>query len=674
MKIFKYNLAVMVILLMIISSCSRDENPAPENIGNETIATLYLGPVLNDIANNENSRQQINDVPSCSDEVPAFAQIMLTYGEADTPVDVIVEILEDENGLFTAYDEALEIPVPQGENSVSVTLNEFLVWSNDGGSPGEVIWAAPKSGSDFADFVDNPLPYSWDLGAGTKTYTDIEVLCFDERIVNEYGYVFFDILPEVLYDVCFFANYCTDAGRHYVANYSLDIYYGTSNNGAPLYTGEVPVTGVDGEYFADPLCLTIPSPQNDEGDDDPYLYYEATLIDWEDNYGTANGEMVSGTWSWNDILSLLNDDGETSEYFHAFINCEDDEGEPQDSDQDGVNDSVDNCPDTSNPDQEDTDGDGVGDECDNCVDVANPAQEDSNNNGIGNACEQTGGEDDDGDGVPNEIDECPDTDPGVLVDEVGCESIQVPGRDIVVLNDLNIIDNSAMTDPDNVQFVKNLINFTTTGSRNDGTTFMFDFGRSSSCGFCAGSWDTMRDLVESEGFSISDINSTSGSLTSIPNEVKIIMLVMPNVQYTVAEINALKQFASEGGRIIFMGEHEGYYGSSGIAIENQFLVNMGAILFNSGGQIDCNYTILPQASNRDHPIMDGVVDLTIACASVIEPGEGDFPLFYDTTNTVVLGGVAKIDTAPINQLRQVVRIKSRQLNNKLPNSTSSTGY
>ena len=661
--------------MIFLFSCTKDEDPQPNNTSSDAVATLHLGPVLNNVLNNEITRQQIDDVPPCSDEAPGFAQIALIYGEDDTPVEVIVEVLEDENGLFTAYDEALEIPIPSGATTVSVTLNDFLVWTNVDDAPGEVIWAAPKTGSEFADFVDNPLPFSWDLRAGSKTYTNVDVICFDDRLVNLYGYQFFDITPEVIYELCFFANYCTDSGRHYTANYSLDIYYGTDNSGTPLYTGEMPVIGEDGVFFAEPLCLAIPSPQNDEGLDDPYLYYEATLIDWDDNYGEASGESTSGTWTRNDILGLINNDGETSEYFHAFINCDEDGGsEPQDSDDDGIMDSQDNCPNDANSGQEDSDSDGVGDVCDNCVNIANPDQEDSNDNGIGNACEQSGGDDDDGDGVPNDVDECPNTDPGVLVDDKGCESIQVPGRDVVVLNDLNLIDNTAMQDEDNVQFVKNLVNFTTTGSRNDGSTFMFDFGRNSSCSFCDGSWSTMRSVVEGEGFTISDISSTSGSLTNVPSDVKVIMLVMPNIQYTVAEINTLKQFASEGGRIIFMGEHEGYYGSSGIAIENQFLVNMGAVLFNTGGQVDCLYNVLPQSSNRDHPIMNGVVDLTIACASVIEPGEGDFPLFYDTTNTVVLGGVAKIDTNPISELKQAARLKTRQLNSDLPNPTSSTGY
>ncbi|MBI3155301.1 MAG: thrombospondin type 3 repeat-containing protein [Burkholderiales bacterium] len=59
-----------------------------------------------------------------------------------------------------------------------------------------------------------------------------------------------------------------------------------------------------------------------------------------------------------------------------------------DNDQDGVCDSVDNCPATPNPGQEDADGDGVGDACDNCRDVPNADQADTDGDGTGDACEQ----------------------------------------------------------------------------------------------------------------------------------------------------------------------------------------------------------------------------------------------------------------------------------------------
>jgi hypothetical protein len=59
-----------------------------------------------------------------------------------------------------------------------------------------------------------------------------------------------------------------------------------------------------------------------------------------------------------------------------------------DADGDGVLNADDNCPTTSNPDQEDGDGDGWGDACDNCPDVANEAQTDSDGDGVGDACER----------------------------------------------------------------------------------------------------------------------------------------------------------------------------------------------------------------------------------------------------------------------------------------------
>ncbi len=58
-----------------------------------------------------------------------------------------------------------------------------------------------------------------------------------------------------------------------------------------------------------------------------------------------------------------------------------------DTDHDGIKDSSDNCPLTSNANQVDTDDDGVGDACDNCAMVSNSDQLDTNHNEIGDACE-----------------------------------------------------------------------------------------------------------------------------------------------------------------------------------------------------------------------------------------------------------------------------------------------
>ncbi|MBL8202381.1 MAG: thrombospondin type 3 repeat-containing protein [Chromatiales bacterium] len=60
---------------------------------------------------------------------------------------------------------------------------------------------------------------------------------------------------------------------------------------------------------------------------------------------------------------------------------------PPDADGDGVADTLDNCPLTSNAGQADSDGDGIGDACDNCINHANPDQFDADNDGYGNRCD-----------------------------------------------------------------------------------------------------------------------------------------------------------------------------------------------------------------------------------------------------------------------------------------------
>lgn len=59
----------------------------------------------------------------------------------------------------------------------------------------------------------------------------------------------------------------------------------------------------------------------------------------------------------------------------------------EDTDEDGVPNDDDNCPDVANPDQQDTDGDSYGDACDNCPDTYNLDQADTDADGIGDACD-----------------------------------------------------------------------------------------------------------------------------------------------------------------------------------------------------------------------------------------------------------------------------------------------
>ncbi len=235
--------------------------------------------------------------------------------------------------------------------------------------------------------------------------------------------------------------------------------------------------------------------------------------------------------------------------------------------------------------------------------------------------------------------------------------IPTAGEDLVVINDMNIFDNGAMTagvgDPNNHIMVRNLVGFTGDRTRSDETVILWDRGRNSPCannGECLDdNMSTTRSVIEEAGFTIRSIESEEGSLTEIEPDVKMIWLWNPTVPFTVEEVNTLKRFAGEGGRILFVGEHAGFFGSSGITTENQLLADMGAEMVNVGNAVECGFNDLPAHVLREHQITEGMEAVRMACASVIEPGPNDFVLFTDRTETHVLAGVAKIDVTPISE-------------------------
>ncbi len=86
-----------------------------------------------------------------------------------------------------------------------------------------------------------------------------------------------------------------------------------------------------------------------------------------------------------------------------------------DTDGDYVTDSLDNCPNVANTNQEDGDADQVGDVCDNCLAVANTSQTNGDNDTFGDACDNCKATtnqdqaDGDGDKVGNVCDNCATT-------------------------------------------------------------------------------------------------------------------------------------------------------------------------------------------------------------------------------------------------------------------------
>ncbi len=213
---------------------------------------------------------------------------------------------------------------------------------------------------------------------------------------------------------------------------------------------------------------------------------------------------------------------------------------------------------------------------------------------------------------------------------------------ILVFNDLNLFDNTSAANPDNKQFYRNLTTLGS-GSRGSGTSVLVDQGRNSSSAIGSSAiaeWS-------GQGLTTSTMLSSSGTLTSISPNVRVLFLWIPRVVYTTAELNTLKAFVDEGGVLIFVGEYSSFYGGSGFSTQNQFLSDMGSGMTVVSASIDCGYNTLPASSLGPHSVVSGLSSITMACSALLIPAAGDVVIYYDLGGTQVLAAATGVSVAPL---------------------------
>ncbi len=190
-----------------------------------------------------------------------------------------------------------------------------------------------------------------------------------------------------------------------------------SGGGAPMSSGSFKTDSTLGQ--SSPLMDPDDQPFSTDYNLYPGFWYTLEAMGVNDSDGdgveddvdncptTPNGPN-SGTCSAGEI-------GNPCTIPHGNCGCE---GycsiDQEDVDEDGVGDVCDNCSEFSNSNQNDSDGDDVGDTCDNCREVSNPDQLNSNTTCpeppyttdplCGDVCEIN--PDADGDGVPDDEDSC----------------------------------------------------------------------------------------------------------------------------------------------------------------------------------------------------------------------------------------------------------------------------
>lgn len=353
----------ILILLFILSSCSSDDSV----IQDSTKSSLSFGIELKDFTlNNSESKQTASNIPVCSDADPAYAELIISkdgvpaVGTTNSPYRLAL-LHSNVNGVEEIFtEESSDLELEPG----SYTLEYFQV--HDGA--GNVIWTAPlgNNSTGFAKFVNNPLPLQINLGAGVKKYVEVDVLCFDDRFVNQYGYSFFQLEGTEVIEFCIFGNYCLENGRHAdAAKYSISIwnYSGNPNEpkGANLYTdveNSIIITDFEdqSETSAEPLCFILP----DKAGTDEY-YLELRLLEF--GYEFEEAVIRKGVFTDEDVKMLFTEGNSLNYYHFREGNCTmNDSPELFEDDGNGVD-----------PNQ-DTDGDGVADVEDNCPYQYNPSQ------------------------------------------------------------------------------------------------------------------------------------------------------------------------------------------------------------------------------------------------------------------------------------------------------------
>ncbi|RKS50641.1 hypothetical protein BC962_2413 [Gillisia mitskevichiae] len=324
MKKFNYYLSFIAILALIFTSCSKEESDIAGLDGQDTFQ-LQFGTLLNDF---DQSKDHLSDDPvECSDAAPSYVLVALTNSddewvggmnpEADgaDASDFIRVNLKNNNGSWeTEYSDVLGLPAG------TYQLQYFIVYSADD----EVLWVAPREGGAYAGSVVDPLPQEIMLGAGTKPYVEVDVLCYVPRMEEAYGYIFFDLnLIRITNNYCIFVNYCDDeTGREYPAKFMVEVWADGYDGSEIVINGEMNSISQSGDYpAASVLCFPLPPLQGD----DTYFVRVTVMDDALLPYTSDASDVVQFQINQSDIDAQLT---ETPRYEHLKINCNPNQEEP----------------------------------------------------------------------------------------------------------------------------------------------------------------------------------------------------------------------------------------------------------------------------------------------------------------------------------------------------------
>jgi hypothetical protein len=172
------------IMLIFIASCRKDENtgPSDENQG--------VSFVLN--ANSTSLK-----TTDCFSKEADYAKVVIS----GTAYEIKVFYINSK-----PYTNTIKLPAGD------YVLTEFMLMDDnntpDDKSDDVLVAATPHEGSEFAQYVEQPLDIDFTVEAFKKTEMAISVLCYQESDYSRFGFIYFGIGQVVVREQFFFGDIC----------------------------------------------------------------------------------------------------------------------------------------------------------------------------------------------------------------------------------------------------------------------------------------------------------------------------------------------------------------------------------------------------------------------------------------------------------------------------------
>ncbi len=290
---------LLSILLMagVLFSCQKDVAPE-DNLREVSFGITQLDPVL--------QKDGHLDYIICPEDdqgdvlVPTVAEIVVN-GTTHYP-----EVFYLDDKLYTQ-----SIKLEPGD----YTVTKFVLLTEIDGTP---IMAIPELNSEFAEYVDTPVEFTFTVTEFEKTDVPVEVLCYMPQYYDDFGFNWFGVGEVMVRSFCFFGDVCLKDPDAYAGSWyegapgglQIDISAITKVEVMREVAGDWVVTetfmnvevedGAVTEYHTNkPLCVTYPDRKQVDGEE--FRFRLSILVD----QGHAFDWVAFGTYKAIDDGELL---------------------------------------------------------------------------------------------------------------------------------------------------------------------------------------------------------------------------------------------------------------------------------------------------------------------------------------------------------------------------------